>query len=581
MGKGGAADFADLGAQPLGAADFADLQSQPMQDAPNSPPSVDTSNQDHPDNTMRYLGMLAKAIYSGVPGGAVAQNGIIPAIQGAMGKPPSPDATMTQQASNLAGSIAPSAAKSAVNFAAENGDVMAGAGMGAAASLPFAPAAGPFAPAVPVLGALTGAVATRAAVKPMQAGLQKLAGNDPGQPGYATGDQLTQAAVQGANQEMGGQILNAGIKMGADGLDAAKQYMVKKAKEILPDMGENLLSIPSESINRVFDRFKDLKPSLKQTFNGPRRIAQSQADDVAATAYEDLSSKLVEARRIAGKRLIKSENVFIARAKDAPIVDAGDLTSTINAWKSENPALAESADVKKIIEAVKRYTPTGDAVTGISAGQPLSARPAIALRRELDSLSSWNAGGTRAVENDAADRLAKSLSARVREGIRTTAEQISPKYSTRLTEFADLVDAHNNALGTLSTNAGTDKAIALKLDNLSNLFNSGGAKQAALVDIGSGVRGAGKIQQSVQELADALAVRSFQKVPKRIPSGVMLRLINAVAPTRSVVGAAGSALSGPSAATPYAMGAKGNASSRLASALMAQSFGPDNGSQRP
>ena len=527
---------------------------QPLKDGPNQPES--------PDDTMQYLAKMARAIYGATPAGAITN--LPSAVRGLAGMDQPEGLSPTQSAAAQAGTAARKAAPAALKYAGENLDVMGGAGAGAMAALPFAAAAGPLAPVVPVAGALIGATATRAAVRPMQAALGR-----PGAP-YATAPELEQAGYEGAMQEAGGQMLTGGLKMGLAGLNAAKQAAIAKTKEILPDMGENLIRVPSESINRVLDRFKDFAPTLRGAFRGQRRAAQGATSEYAANSLNTVNKELIKSRRVAGRALEMAENDFIGKAKDIPIVDAGDFNAAVAEWKLANPALADSADAKKIVEAVARYKPRGSVATGISAGEPILAKDAIALRRELDSLSHWNAGGIRAVENDAADRLAKDLAGYIRDNIRNTAGQVNPKYAQRLTEFAEMADAHNNALGTLATASGTDKAIAMKLDNLANMFNGGPGIQDALLNIGQGVRGGKKIQAAVQDLADALAVRSFQKVPKVVPSGVILRIINQLAPTRTAIGKAGAAISGPQATATYKAGPKAIAASRLAAALAAQ-----------
>ena len=562
----------DLEAPPGGQILDSQLEAPPggeiLRDGPNDPHGT----KDHPSDTMRYLAQMARDIYGFTPAGAITN---LPAgVRGLMGKPQPEGLTPSQQAAGAGGAAIRAGAPGAAQFLADNGDVIAGGGAGAMASLPYAAAAGPFAPVVPVVGGAIGAVAARSAVRPIQNALQKAAGNDLNGPGYATASDLSAAAKQGAEQEAGGQILTAGIKMGVEGLNSAKAAIISKAKEILPDMGENLLSVPSESINRVLDRFRSFNNGLKSTFNGSRRVAQIKADKIAEKSYTTLVDDLDRTRKVYGKLLERSENKFIQDSGDTPVADYGKLTDILDAWKAENPGLVDSPDYAKIVSAVNRYKPSAPSGLGTKSADAIVASNAVKLRRELDGLSTWSSGGVRPIENDVADRLAKTIGSQVRQDIKAAAEQSGGSYAKRLAEFSDLADAHANAIDSLRTASGYDKSIATKLDALSTQFNAGGAKQEALMNIGKDIPGSGRIQRSVHELADALAVRSFQKVPKRIPSGVMLRIVNAVAPTRSVVGAAGSALSGvPSSLT---IGPAVGGGSRLAAALAAQQAASTN-----
>lgn len=543
---------------------YGDVQ---LKDAPNSPAEA----QDSPDDTMKYLAKMAKAIYGATPAGAITN---LPALaRGALGKEQPEGLSPTQFAAGAAGSAMRSAVPAAMRFAGENLDVMGGAGAGAMASLPFAPAAGPLAPLVPVAGALTGAMAARTAVRPLQAALGR-----PGAP-YATADDLAQAGKEGAMQEIGGQVIAKGAKMGIEGAVALKASAVAKAKEILPDFGQVMLRIPSESINRTFERFHQFSPALKGVFNGPRRVAQVKADRIAESAFTELGGELSRARKIAGRRLEYAENLFVKNADDMPIVDAGDLNAAIAEWKIANPALAGSngghsmgmSDIQKIEAAVKRYTPKSSLETGIAAGQPITAKNAVALRREIDGLSAWNAGGVRNVENDAADRLAKEIGSYIRQNIKESAQKVGGKadYVKRLSEFSDLADKHDEALEILRTASGSEKAVAGKLKQLSSRFNEGGLGQEAILNIGKGVRGGERIQNAVQKLADSIAAREFTKVPAVVPSSIILRIINTIAPTRSAVSAAASGISGP-ASKPAAVGARSEVAARLAAALASQ-----------
>jgi hypothetical protein len=515
-----------------------------LKDGPNSPEA-----QDSPDDTMKYLAKMAKAIYGVSPMGITQKLG--------------------QEGVKAGAAMAPAAGK----FMAENGDVMLGAGAGALAAAPYAPAAGPFAPAVPVAGAALGAIATRTAVRPMQAAL--------GRPGesYATASDLAQAGQEGAMQEFGGKALVSGAKMGIEGALALKASAVAKAKEILPDFGQVMLRIPSEAINRTFERFHQFSPALKGIFTGPRRVAQVKADRIAESAFTELGGELSRARKIAGRRLEFAENQFIKNADDAGIVDASDLNAAIKEWKAANPALAGSSgghsmgmsDIQKIEAAVKRYTPKPSLETGISAGQPITAKNAVALRREIDSLSSWNAGGVRNIENDAADRLAKEIGSYIRQNIKASAQKLGGKadYAKRLSEFSDLADKHDEAIEILRTASGSEKAVAAKLKQLSGRFNEGGLGQEAILNIGKGVRGSERIQNAVQKLADSIAAREFTKVPAVVPSSLLLRVINTIAPTRSAMSMAAQGISGP-AAKPVAVGSKAAVAARLAAALASQ-----------
>jgi hypothetical protein len=536
-----------------------DIFSQ-LRDAPNSAPTSDLTHPDHPDNMTLLAGYLKK-VY-GAAAGPVAEK--------------------------VMGAAAPYAGKAAMaagQMIKDSGDVMAGAAAGAAASSPYigptiaaaAPFLGPVAPVAglipPAIGGALGAAGAR--------GIRRTAEQAAGiRPVENTSDSLAalgSAAKQGAIQEAGAKALEAGITFGINGAKSLGPAAIEKAKEVLPDVGERLIRVPSEAINRVFERFNEFTPQLKQAFTGQRRIAQAQADRVAENAFTDLTEQLSRARKIAGKRLEFAENQFTNIAGDTPVTDARNLEATLNRWKAANPDLSGSADVQKIEEAVARHTPGFDKnVVGTSGADPIPARNAVALRRRLDALSDFSATGVRPIENDAVDRLAKQLGGQVRQDIRTAAQQIGggARYVKNLNEFSDLADAHANAIDILRTHSGTDKAVTKRVETLMSEFNKGGATQQNILNIGKGVPGNVRIESAVKHLADSLAVKSFTKQPAVVPSSMMLRLINAVAPTRTAVSAAGQMMSAPATASAsYVAGAGVKAGSRLAAAMGANQTG--------
>lgn len=490
----GPEDFADLMVGAPGPEDFADLQDAPA--AVSSQPAAGD------DDDFKLLGTYLKRVYGLGPKSLSAEN---------------------------AEKVAP-AAGAALNFVSENADVVGGGLAGAAASLPLAPMAGPFAPLVPVGGAAIGAMATRGAVRPVQQAL----GTQPVRPAAEGIADIASAGKDAALGEFGGQAASNTIK----GVASVAAAFKTKVGELAPDLADSLLRIPTEAVYRTVNRFKDFSPKLKATLKMPRRDAQGATEKLGVEAVETAGRELKRARDIAGRRLKFSESAFISKADDAAVSDAAKLDEAVIAWKQENPSLASSADVAKIEQAVRRYAPNNASQSGEVVSQPIRAKQAVALRRELDSLSAWSDGGIRSIENDAADRLAKSLGSMVRKDIRTAAEQVGGRanYAKRLGEFSDTADKYDEALEFLRTSSGSDRAASKRFDALSSAFKGSVEAQEQMAGLGSGVRGGERVTKAMEHLMDVIAAREFARVPAVIPSGVILRLVNAMQPARQAAG---------------------------------------------
>lgn len=466
-----------------------------LSDAPNDKPQGD-------DDDFKLLGTYLKRVYGLGPKSISAEN---------------------------AEKVAP-AAGATLNFASQNADVIAGGLAGAQASLPLAPMAGPLAPLVPVGGAAIGAMATRGAVRPIQQAL----GTQPIKPASEGIEDIAQAGKDAALGEVGGQVLSNSIKGVANTAAAFKA----KVGELAPDLADSLLRIPTEAVHRTVNRFKDFAPQLKATFKMSRRDAQGASERLGLEAVETAGKELKRARDIAGRRLKFAESAFINKADDVAVSDSAKLEEAIALWKQENPALASSADVAKIEQAVSRYASSNTSQAGDVVSKPIRAKQAVALRRELDTLSAWSEGGIRGIENDAADRLAKSLGGEVRKDIRIAAESLGGRssYAKRLSEFSETADKYDEALEFLRTSSGSDRAASKRFDALSSVFKGSVEAQEQMAGLGKGVRGGERVTKAMEHLMDVIAAREFARVPAVIPSGVVLRLVNALQPARQGAG---------------------------------------------
>lgn len=495
-----------------------------VKDAPNQAP--------HDDN-LKLLGTYLKAVYGLTPGGKIAQT---------------------------AAPYLPGAAKAGAEFLAEEGDILAGAAGGAMAAAPLAPLAGPLAPLVPIGGAAIGATAARGLVRPAQMALG-------GRPVPETVGEsvapLAEAGRKGALQELGGQAAAAGMKMGIEGAIAGKAWLADKAKKVLPDFSQIMLRIPSESINRTLSRFKDFSPSLKATFQTDRRAAQAASERIGAEAVENVGNELNRARKIAGVRLGFAEKRFISRAGDIPVSDINKLSPVMDDFVSKYPELEGSADLKKIENAVMRY------VSKENQGV-LRAKDAIALRRELDRLRTFNQGGIRPIENDPAAKLAADIAGTIRADVLTSAKAVGGKanYAKRLEEFSTLADKYDEAIEAFKTASGSDRAAAKRFDAIASEFNRSVLSQEALSSLGAGVRGGERINKAVEQLFDAVAAREFSRIPAVVPSSVVLRLINVLSPARKgaamLAGATGPAISPVTAAQSAAANVAGRIGTSIA-----------------
>lgn len=128
----------------------------------------------------------------------------------------------------------PSFASRAAGFLAEEGTPVAGAMLGAAASLPYAPLAGPLAPLVPVAGAAMGAMGAR--------GLQRTLQYATGQREVPTTAQAAQdiasAGVGGATGEVGGQFLGRALQAGARAAGPTLRRLGAQALRVGPGVQE-------------------------------------------------------------------------------------------------------------------------------------------------------------------------------------------------------------------------------------------------------------------------------------------------------------------------------------------------------
>ena len=311
MARGGAADFADLGARPLGAADFADLQDAPSQ----------LSQEDQPtDPKLRELAInMAKFIFSegkakapaalkAAMSGAVAGGApdIRPVARGVAGIPESEGASFEEQAKNVAGNVAPHLLAQAGIAAATGGASIPAQGAGLLAK--GATLAGPAIARAAASGAISG-----------------------GQKGIGGG------STEGVGAEAGKSAL---ASLTVEGLFGAAGTAFKLAKPGLVRLGAQLI----RSTSAVPEKYG------KAVLENPSILTEAPSLKVASAMYR---------RAVNG---MKGAQEFLASKTGSIVMDPGDaiklLEDTVPLIGTKTPpslqqALAARQSAANLLEMAK------------------------------------------------------------------------------------------------------------------------------------------------------------------------------------------------------------------------------------
>lgn len=481
MAKGGAADFADLGAQPLGAADFSDLQSAPMQDAPNSPAA---EGQDNPDDTMKYLAKMAKAIY-GASGGAFvdaskfaidAGSNAGSVYRGLKRQPEEPGASVSAKLANTVGRAAPAVA----------GTAIAGALTGGAGLIPAAAAAG--------LGAAAGEAYG-------QLGARALGGNAP-ETAQESAVNIGMAGAEGLASEL---AIAGGLKIGKKALEGVSQALV---------------NVSPRALTRVFERYSE-SPIIKKFLTaGPEGKAEVERQGVLA--LNRIQNGVERVRGMKGRAVENALNGLSKTTKGQPVAIVDDAIAATEDFL-RTPGIdvnkGTAREVSKLLEDLKSAASSSNSIMGVSGqgGQAkLTVKDLIAFRRRADKLGDYARKAMNEADRDVGIAAANTLGNSLRGSVDDVAKQFNNTQLLKANkDFSEFIGTYRNLDDFFGSKSKDTRDMLSTLNRASRDFGGGGMAQEALLKAKKDIPFAAK---DIDHMLDAISVKAFTQDPKYTPS---------------------------------------------------------------
>jgi hypothetical protein len=399
-------------------------------------------------------------------------------------------------------------------------------------------------PASPLRSAIEGAMSVPGAIpRVAKAGLEAGFEAGSGEGGPAAAGALAAGALTGGAGLIPGALAVGAGAMGGEGLrqalsddDVSGEKMVQRGleyalmdlgvgsafklvKAALPMASQIFAKVPSESVKRAIENPKILM------LKGDAKLA---VESKGVAALDKVQSAVELARHRSGVKVDGALRGLEKITGGRPVVNLNPMLESGLEQLTNRGAFDQTSGVLMkrevaLVEKIMDRVPDNGAV---------SAREAVNLRRQLDDLITYKAGGVQKVSSDAGEAVVRSMANRLRQAIGEAAEAVGfPALSKANAEHSRMASLYEEMGEVFKTASDSTLARADRFDRAANLFYKGGIRKNVLDEA------AGKIpygREAVNELLDAAAAKSFTEIPSTAPSSLLFNLFRMVGSPRAI-----------------------------------------------
>lgn len=450
----------------------------PMRDTPNAPVAA----QDSPDDTMKYLAQMAKAIYGMSPAGAATRAitetpDLVSGLKtGLMREQPAQGGSFATKTGEVVGKVGPAVA----------GTAIAGAMTGGAGLLPAAAATG--------LGAAAGEAYG-------QLGARALGGNAPETPQEAAVD-IGIAGAEGMASEL---AIAGGLKLGKKALEGVSQALV---------------NVSPRALTRVFERYGESPIIKKFLTSGPEGKAEVERQGVLA--LNRIQNGVERVRGMKGRAVENALNGLSKTTKGQPVANVDSAIAATEDFL-RTPGIDTSKgtarEVFNLLEDLKATSSPSGGMMGVSGpgGQAkLTVKDLIAFRRRADKLGDYARKAMNEADRDIGIAAANTLGNSLRGSVDDVANQFGNTQLLKANkDFSEFLGTYRNLDDFFGSKSKDTRDMLNTLNRASRDFGGGGMAQEALLKAKKDIPFAAK---DIDDMLDALSVKAFTQDPKYTPS---------------------------------------------------------------
>ena len=334
--------------------------------------------------------------------------------------------------------------------------------------------------------------------------------------GGAGGEALRQAVTPGVNFS-GGKIVRRGLENALMDLGIGGTFKVARAA--IPVAAQVFAKVPSESVKRALEN-----PALLKLSGNAKLVVENRG----VVAIDKIQAAIEAARRRSGIKVEGALRGLERKTGGKPIIDLGDAVEAglteFSGRGGFDPVTGEllkeeSAFLAKLLDQLPK-------------DGKITARQAVNLRRQLDDLITYKAGGVQKVSSDAGEAVVRSMANRLRQSIGEAADAAGfPALKKANAEHSKMADLYEEMAEIFRTPSNSRKAKAQRFDLASKMFYAGGIRKDILDEAARTIPHG---QEAVKELLDAAAARSFTEIPTTAPSNMLFNLFRIIGAPRAL-----------------------------------------------
>lgn len=401
---------------------------------------------------------------------------------------------------------------------------LAGMASGVAASLPFAAAAGPLAPVVPVLGAIVGGIGGRGYQQVYNAATGKGVMPSVG----AAAQDLADAGANAANSQMMGQIASPIIAKALVGGTLSAPNVGQTEMNLKP--GETLGGAAG-AVRNTAVRFGANIAKIPETISryvlnrgtGNVLTSENMTPDATVNALESAQNFLARNNRGAALSVAATEDSLPAGELDKPL-DTTGLASNLRAWMSSKGLLPGSPE--RALAAGGSDLTKLDTAQGLLDQGTLTGRQLINTRRLLDDVTDFNnspLAPRSGITSTGIENLANGMRGQINETFPSVGET-----NAKVSGIFDITDKYRKLLNVPDTGSEAGNAIDAVRRVRGLLSKAPAAPAEMTADFGAVDSQAGP--PVAQHLFDTIAAQHFTPESPTLvsPSSPILKALSTI-----------------------------------------------------